>query len=244
MAEDARTNSSLLGRLLEEISWEGNRVRLYRRGGLGMENVLTTEVLSPLSYLPRQHFLGEVLRSAHGAEAAMAAVITEIEDAEIFILPPELTLQPGALNVQPDAVIESTGVYVLVEAKRIRRASFQPEQLAREYLTVLREAGDRVPALLLILGAPPPVTVKQHGLRDIRDAISERLPWLLTRTGADEDVEELVEQIPQVVSWITWAEIDEIVRRQVAGFEVDDPSVRHSVERLAAALSSAIQVHS
>src|ERR1039458_9629619 len=41
--------------------------------------------------------------------------------------------------------------YVLVEAKRIRSASFQPEQLAREYLAVLREAKARAPVLLLIL---------------------------------------------------------------------------------------------
>lgn len=29
------------GRLLEEISWEGSRVRLYCKGGLGLENALT-----------------------------------------------------------------------------------------------------------------------------------------------------------------------------------------------------------
>lgn len=243
MADAPRTSSSLIGRFLEEISWEGNRVRLYRRGGL--ENVLTTEVLSPLGYLPRQHFLGEVLRSAHGAQDAMAAVMTEIENAEIFILPPQLTLQPGAVVVQPDAVIKSTGSYVLVEAKRIGTASFQPEQLAREYLAVLREAGSRVPALLLILGSPPPVTVKRHGLREVREAISEHLPPVLARTGADdEDVEELVERIPRVVCWITWAEIDDLVRRQLDTFDVVDPSVRRTVERLAGTVSSAIQIHS
>lgn len=244
MADDGPTNASLIGRLLEEISWEGNRVKLYRRGGLGMENVLTTEVLSPLSYLPRQHFLGEVLRSAHGAEQAMAAVAEQIEDADVFILPPELTLQPGGVIVQPDAVIESTGSYVLVEAKRIRRASFQPEQLAREYLAGLREARDRVPALLLILGAPPPVMVKRHGLREINEAISEHLPSLLARSGADdEDISELVTGIPEVVSWITWAEIDEIVRRQLGVLEVNDPSLRRTIERLAGAIASAIEIH-
>lgn len=243
MADDA-TNASLIGRLLEEISWEGNRVRLYRRGGLGMENVLTTEVLSPLSYLPRQHFLGQVLRAAHGAEAAMASAASEIEDADLFILPPQLTLQPGGVIVQPDAVIESPNNYVLVEAKRIRRATFQPEQLAREYLAVHRQAGRRVPALLLILGAAPPVIVKRHGPRDIQHAIAEHLPAALGKAGLEEDFEQLVERIPHVVSWITWAEIDAVVQRQLSTIPTEDPSLRRTVERLAAAATSAIRIHS
>ena len=68
MAEEASTNASLIGRFLDEISWEGNRVRLYRRGGLGTENLLTTDVLSPLSYLPRQHFLGEYCGQRTGSK--------------------------------------------------------------------------------------------------------------------------------------------------------------------------------
>jgi hypothetical protein len=239
------TNTSLLGRLLEEISWEGSRVRLYRRGGQGMENVLTTEVFSPLSYLPRSHFLGEVLRAAHGAEAAMQVVADEIEGAELQVLPPELTLQPGGLVVQPDAVVETLGSYLLVEAKRIRRASFQPEQLAREYLAVWRQAGSRVPALLLVLGTPPPVNVSGHGQRDLAQAITEHLPLLHSRTGGDdEDLDELVERIPEVVSWITWAEIDQTVRRQLASFVEADPSMRGTLERLTQAVTSAVAIHS
>lgn len=65
MTDDDATNTTIIGRLLEEISWEGKRVRLYRRGGRGMENVLTAEVLLPLSFLPRTHFLGELLLAAH-----------------------------------------------------------------------------------------------------------------------------------------------------------------------------------
>jgi hypothetical protein len=33
MTDDGTTNTTIIGRLLEEISWEGNRVRLYRHGG-------------------------------------------------------------------------------------------------------------------------------------------------------------------------------------------------------------------
>ncbi|HEV8555564.1 MAG TPA: hypothetical protein VGR06_04100 [Actinophytocola sp.] len=58
----------MVGRLLEELSWEGPRVRQYRFGGRGLENVLTAEVLTALDFLPRRGFLGAVLAAAHGAD--------------------------------------------------------------------------------------------------------------------------------------------------------------------------------
>jgi hypothetical protein len=60
-------NTSVLGRLLEELSWEGSSIRRYRHGGRGYDNVLTAEVLLALDFLPRQAFLGAVLRVAHGS---------------------------------------------------------------------------------------------------------------------------------------------------------------------------------
>ena len=51
---------SAVRRLLDELSWEGN-ARRYRDGGLGLENVVTTEVFQALDFLPRQAFLGRVL---------------------------------------------------------------------------------------------------------------------------------------------------------------------------------------
>ena len=126
MTDDGATNTTIIGRLLEEISWEGKRVRLYRHGGRGMENVLTAEVLLPLRYLPRTQFLAEVLLAAHGARGAKTAlrrVAAQIEDSELSVLPQELKLQPAGTVVQPDALLETLGGYVLVEAKRIRRAS-------------------------------------------------------------------------------------------------------------------------
>jgi hypothetical protein len=62
-------NDSRVGRLLEEISWEGN-TRPYRQGGRGRGNALTTEVFALPDWLPRQAFLGAVLAAAHGADAA------------------------------------------------------------------------------------------------------------------------------------------------------------------------------
>jgi hypothetical protein len=243
MTDDDATNTTIIGRLLEEISWEGQRVRLYRRGGRGMENVLTAEVMLPLSFLPRTHFLAEVLLAAHGAEDALRRVAAQIEDSELSVLPQELKLQPAGTVVQPDALLETLGGYVLVEAKRIRSASFQPEQLAREYLAVLREAKRRTPVLLLILGSRPPITVKKQGLRDITEAITDHLQEVLDKTGGDEHFDDLVKRIPEVVSWITWSELDAVVTRQLASMKINNPSLRGTVERLATAVSMAIAIH-
>lgn len=246
MTDDAATNTSIVGRLLEEISWEGRSVRFYRGGGRGRENVLTAEVMISLDFLPRTHFLAEVLRcAAHGAESALGGVAAQIEDCGISLLPPQLTLQPAGIVVQPDALLETSGGYVLVEAKGLRRASFGPQQLAREYLAVIREAGTRDPVLLLILGSPPPFTVQGHGPKDVRQAISESLPAVLHKTGADDEhLDDLVKRIPEVVSWITWADIESIVVRQMSSVKVEDPSLHRTVERLVTAVSTAIAIHS
>jgi hypothetical protein len=70
----------------KEISGEGRPVRAYRHGGRGLENVLTAEVLLPLSYLPRSMFLDAVIRAATGAEVTRAPLVAEITQAEIVLL--------------------------------------------------------------------------------------------------------------------------------------------------------------
>lgn len=160
---------STLGRLLEELSWAGRSIRGYREGGRGYENVLTAEAFTGLDFLPRRRFLGGVLEAAIGADEARANVVTEIEEAELELLPPEIKLAPSAasyqqqLVVQPDGLLTSPHCLVLLEAKRIRSSSFQPEQLAREYVALRLRAGDRTPLLLLVLGTAPPVSVKGSG---------------------------------------------------------------------------------
>lgn len=97
------TKSSVIGRLLEELSWEGPKIRRYRNGGRGIENVLTAEVLLSLSYLPRTPFLGGVLSAAHGAEATRTLVGQGLENATLELFPEEITLQQCDIGVQPDA---------------------------------------------------------------------------------------------------------------------------------------------
>lgn len=244
MVDAQAINTSIIGRLLEEVSWEGSRVSLYRGGGCGMEHVLTAEVLLSLSFLPRTHFLGAVLTSALGARDALRGVAAQIEESELSVLPPELILQPSGAVVQPDALLGTASGYVLLEATCIPSHPSQLEQLAREYLAVVREAGKRAPVLLLILGSPPLAGGRGPGFWDIAEAISGCLPLVLADTGSGERLDALVTGIPEAVGWITWAEIDAVVARQLSSMTIDDPSLRATVERLATAVSTAIAIHS
>jgi hypothetical protein len=247
----APSADSTLGRLLQELSWEGASIRNYRDGGLGKENVLTAEVLTALDYLPRTAFLGAVLAAAHGADRARSRLMTEIEEAVITLLPDEVRLRPRdphqqcGLVVQPDAAIRSPGCYVLVEAKRLRRSSFQPEQLAREYLAVTQDAIKRTPLLLLILGAPPPVAVQGVGRLSLADAIAGRLASVLSRMPCDGFSEaSLLRQLPETVAWTTWHDLRQATVTQHASFCSADPSMAGTVERLVTSINDAIIRHS
>jgi len=107
----------------------------------------------------------------------LGGIAAQIEDCKIAVLPPQLTLPPAGIVVQRDALLETPSSYVLVEAKRLRRASFGPQQLAREYLAVIRSAGTRDPVLLLILGSPPPFTVQGQGPKEVRQPSASRCHW-------------------------------------------------------------------
>ncbi len=189
-------------------------------GGRGRENVLTAEVLLPLGYLPRQAFLGQVLRAAHGAHDAREAVAREIEAAILTLLPDETVLPPTGIVVQPDATLISANTHVLVEAKRIRAASFQAEQLPREYLALLQTAGARTPLLLVILGAPPPVKLIRHSGRvPLHDAVTLHLEAVHNRVeGALLGLAEMTRRLPETLAWITWAEIQQTVEMEARRF--------------------------
>ena len=181
---------------------------------------------------------------AHGADDARSRVVREIEDAEVTLLPDELVL-PGGIKVQPDAQIATNDCLVLLEAKRIRRSSFQTEQLAREYMALLAAADSRVPLLLLILGSPPPVTVQGHGRLEVADAITLKLAEVLERTSESaESLESLVARIPDVVAWVTWDEVGSAVAAQQASFADQGSELDGTVKRLCDAVTTAIDWHS
>jgi len=245
---DASTtaSSSIVGKLLEEISWE--KARDYRAGGQGRENVLTAEVLVGLDFLPRTQFLGAVIRAAHGADTARNQLAAEAEDLQMNFLPGDFSFGSGAgratLVVQPDAIFETPSTYTLVEAKRIRYGSFQPEQLAREYITLMANAGSAKP-ILLLLGVAPPVRVKGHGQLEIVEAVGNFLGPLLGRVGNETlpSEAELMARIPEVFCWISWPELDQCVRDAANGYTAGHDSGDASVRRITAFIHNAVAWH-
>jgi hypothetical protein len=241
---DALANSSVLGRLLEEISWEGARVRGYRDGGRGRENVLTAEVLGALSYLPRSTFLAAVFRAAHGADDTRERVAVEAEQARITLLPEESTLASGGTVVQPDGLLVTPSCHVLLESKGMGRSAFQPEQLSREFACVVRDAGNARPLLLLITPTAPPVPVKGHGRVPVGAAVRLFLEPVLARTsGLDTPLHDLIARIPDTVAWITWNEVQAAVANAHFDAAALPVSVAGTVQRLRDDLLKAIDWH-
>ncbi len=146
--------------------------------------------------------------------------------------------------VQPDAVILSPDVFAFVEAKRIRTSAFQPEQLAREYVTVITNTGDRSP-LLFLLGVEPPVSVRGLGKMPLADAIRLHLPAVLERAGdVGMSEDDLMGKIDEVVCWISWEGVASSVEAQLASFSSGDASTDAAVKRIGNQAMGAIAWHS
>jgi hypothetical protein len=236
-------NDSIIGRLLDEISWEGN-AKKYRGGGRGKENVLTAEVFYPLSFLPRAAFLGEVVTQAHGADAARRRVAAEIEDAQISLLHGDVQLAESSIRVQPDVLLTSPSTYTFVEAKRIRSSRFQADQLAREFVATLQQASDQIPLLLVILGSPPPVVVDQiPGRVHLEEAIVQRLDRVVTGGEPSSRVEDLLSALPDTLAWTTWAEIRALLVANRHRFSGAADGLAATVTRLCDAAITAIDWH-
>ncbi len=243
---------SVFGRLIYEIAWDAGAKDYLKEGGRGYENVLTAEVFQALDYLPRAAFLGRVVRSAEGgASEALGLLADQIEQASISILPQDLVLAHNAstgkasYTVQPDGIIVTPDVYCLVEAKRIRRSGFQPDQLARELLAALQGAGQRLPLLLLVLPVPPPVSVRSHGRLEIHEAVANWLEPVLARADYDfPPLADIVNLIDSTVAFTTWSAVAECVTAALEEFDVGDSSARDSAGRIVAAICEAIKWHS
>jgi hypothetical protein len=244
------TLPSVIRRLLQEVSWDGRRVKYYRQGGLGLENVLTAEVLQGLDFLPRQHFFIPVISAFNGkAERVKASLIAEVESVSLGLLPPSIPFRANQDEsdptqfVNPDGMLMSGSVFALIEAKRIKSSSFQTEQLAREFVATIREAQNRLPLLILLLGHEPPVMVGRKQRKTIHSAIIDELATVLTKMDSPYDIEALQGKIDDVVVWITWDQIAEIIGEQLSSFSVESLSVRNAVERVALSVISAIKMH-
>jgi hypothetical protein len=239
------TIPSIIGRLLEELSWQGKQIVSYRGGGRGFENVLSTEVLQALYFLPRSTFLAAVVGALHdGSPSSRTAFEAEAEEADFLVLPGGgMYLQAANIpkvEVQPDAIITTPSIYCLIEAKRIRVSSFQPRQLTRELLLAHQLAGERRPMLLLLLSEPPPVRVQGRGRLSLRDAIMTALPEIFT-PGSDFPMWKL--RIEETVSWITWKELANQIRLAQTRFTSGNPSVNAAINRIADSLLKSIEWH-
>lgn len=251
LQRDDSVNRSIIGRLLEELSWAGRSIREYRGGGVGYENVLVAEVMVALNFLPRTAFLGAVLAAASGADGTRAQAVAEVESADLLLLPPEIKLQPTKtsyqeqLVVQPDASLITPGVYAVLEAKRIRQGSFQEEQLAREFVAVMRDAESRKPLLLLLIPAAPPVPVAKLGRLAIEEAITARLDSVVSRTdGLTTNPDELRGRVEETVAWITWQQLRQAVRDARRDLRVEGASLDAAITRLCDFLDETIERHS
>lgn len=233
-------NSSPIGRLLEEISWEGN-ARAYRSGGRGRENVLTTEVFLALDFLPRSHFLGRLLQGAIGADDARSEICRTIEEAAIDVLPGNIQCGTSAKpTIQPDALIETAANVCLVEAKRIIGSpTFQRPQITRSVQALHHRSQSRTGLLLLVVPTAPPVAVAGLGRMSIEDAV--RLG--ISDCAHPREVLELEAFAAQSVAWITWAQIAAIVRSSAEQLETADGSLAATVQRLAQSVVRAIEWH-
>ncbi|WP_018760689.1 hypothetical protein [Arthrobacter sp. 135MFCol5.1] len=237
---------SVISRLLDEVSWEGSNVKRYRNGGRGMENPLTAEVFQGLSNLPRDLFLGEILRCAHGADETRLAAADEAEHADLDVLPGSLLLPALKIDVQPDVWVTTPSVQLLVEAKGFRKgATFNVEQLPRELLCLHAHNKNRAPLLLLVLTTPPPIRLAGSGRHEIDAGVAIGLESLCARAGMTaEDYEALLASIPFCVAWVTWSEIHAIVTRQKNALSGLSSSIAASLHRTADGVASAIKWHS
>lgn len=225
--------SSPVRQLLADIGREDD-VKKYRGGGIGKENVLATEVFQLLDLLPRRSFLGPVLddvQDGHGPGLG-----TDAEALSVSVLPGDLATDGAEVRVRPDVLITSGTLFVVVDAKGVRRAAFPPQQLAREVLVTRDRAEGRRAVHLLVLGSPPPVQVRGLGPLRVEDALAVGLDLLGDRV-ADRSVDG-VETL-----WTTWDTISQRVGTSLQEFSNADPSVAASVHRMAEGLRETIDVH-
>ncbi|MBU8865532.1 hypothetical protein [Paenarthrobacter aromaticivorans] len=236
--------ASVIGRLVDELSWEGRKIRRLRNGGRGDENVLTAEALLLLSYLPREAFLGGVLGAAHGADHVRSKIAAGSEDATLQMFPTEIKIPGTSIGVQADAAIWQEHSAVLIEAKGPRAgAQFQKTQLAREFLALLADPREHR-LLLVILGSTPPVRIQSSGLVGLHDGVATGLEELCALSGRPAgDYERLRQLIPETVGWITWQEIRDVVAATAADFNCPNGSVSNTVQRLAGDLVNTVDWH-
>jgi hypothetical protein len=163
----------------------------------------------------------------------------DIEQAVVDLLPGDLTHPDLDIRAQPDVRIDSPAAFLLVEAKRLRRSSFQADQLAKELILAAEHARDRHPVLLLVLGAPPPIRAQGHSALSIEDAVHVGHERISARHGRQVAAPNQLD----TVAWTTWAEIGARVEAALPTYDNPDQSTYNAVARVAKTVADALQVH-
>lgn len=250
---DDESPNSPIAHLLSGISWEGRKVnKKYRAGGRGVEEVLTTEVLLGLEFLPRRPFIKYFSDRITSSSSSDRFLSDEELDTFHFLsapvgrhaLRPNAPTHQAAIDVQIDAMAETDYSRIFIEAKRIRSSSFQEEQLARTFIVALREAQQRRPRMLLILGEPPPVKVKNLGRVEITDGIRMCLASVYKKTECIEfTLPEAEQRLEDCVGWITWHSIAEAVESAMREYDNHDKQTYASIQRIASFISESVRWH-
>ena len=243
---------TMIGRILSEVSWTGKNVKGYRDGGAGYENVLTAEVFQLLDFLPRSVFLNKVLQNVNMLNGNKYKISTDnSEKMNLDILPGNYYLKEKynshqtGMPVQPDGILESDELYIMLEAKRIKSSSFQPQQLAKEFYLMTREMQDKKPLLLIVLGKKPPVLIKGKGRRAIADDILLEIDSISQKANyhplTNDQIESLVKDS---VGWITWDEVLKICKEQLTLIDSDNSTYTNSIKRMVQELDKVVKRHS
>jgi len=187
----------------------------------------------------------------YGADSARKKLMEEVEEATVEMFPADINLRPSGLihqkmcPVQPDGLIESPSIFCLIEAKRIRRSSFQKKQLARELVASVICAKERIPLLALILGENPPVPVAKHGRLSIANAVDLYLTEVVMNEAENltKSYDEIRSMVNKHICWITWEELCTCIQKQMNTFNNDSRSVINTAERMVDRLTRIIEWH-
>ena len=151
------------------------------------------------TYLPRRHFKLSLAstnplprrssRAKHGANRPAKPSSEKWSRQRSPSSPETTTSAPVKARIKPRLQSNPTPYWNLPARTRSSKqaapsCSFQPKQLAREFVLTLQRAGDKHPILLLLLPEAPPVPVRGQGRRSISEAISLHLADVLGDTDA------------------------------------------------------------
>lgn len=243
---------TIIGRILSEVSWAGRKVKDYRKGGAGFENVLTAEVFQLLDLLPRNKFLYKILEKIKMMDGQKFFISKdEAEEMELDILPGNYYLKKNfkthqeGMSVQPDGFIESNKTLIMIEAKRIKSSSFQQKQLAKEFFLLTREAKEKKPFLLLITSKNPPFLIKGLGRKKPEEDILDEIESVyLSANNHDLSLEDIKSRIKRSLGWITWFDIIDICHNQLENLNLKNSSYENSIKRMVKELDKVIKRHS